>query len=395
MFFGAAQAQHSRTLSIFFEENRGQAPSEARFLARGAGYSMAFTPRGNRLALKHAGKRISFRTNFVGANPSPAIRGDGQQAAKVHYFRGAESFTNIPTYARVSYDEIYGGIDLVYYGNQRELEYDFVVQPGADSNAIAFRFEGTDSVTVDPHGDLLLQVNGAGVVQHKPVVYQDYRGVRKNINGQYRLISADTVGFEIGPYDHRGTLVIDPVLSYSTFLGGDGDDDARAIAADATGSVYITGSTTSMNFPTVAPIQSNSGSQDPNASTSDAFVMKLNASGTALLYSTYLGGADDDASNAIAVDAAGNVTIAGWTASLSFPTTAGAIRRTCSVGSSGNCLDAFVAKLNPTGSALVYSTYLGGTGDDEARGLAVDSAGNAYITGKTASPDFPLTAGVA
>src|SRR4029450_11335585 len=161
----------------------------------------------------------------------------------------------------------------------------------------------------------------------------------------YRLISANTVGFDVGRYDHSETLVIDPILSYSTFLGGNGVDDARSIATDSTGSVYITGSTTSTNFPGVGAIQSFPCNLDTFVDTSDAFVMKLNASGTALLYSTYLGGADDDVSNNIAVDAAGNAIIAGWTASLSFPTTAGAIRRVCSIATGGSCFDAFVAKL--------------------------------------------------
>ena len=285
---------------------------------------------------------------------------------------------------------------MVYYGNHRELEYDFVVSPGRDSNTIALRFDGIQGLALNPQGDLLVQVDGTTLVQQKPSVYQDYRGVRttrKTIDGEYRLISANTVGFDVGPYDHGKALVIDPVLSYSTFLDGNGDDDARSIATDSTGNLFITGSTTSSNFSAVGAIQPSPGNQDPTVGTSDAFVMKLNASGTALLYSTYLGGADDDVSNKIVVDAAGNAIIAGWTASLSFPTTTGAISRLCGVATGGSCLDAFVAKLDPAGSALVYSTYLGGSGDDQARGLAVDSAGNAYITGTTASTNFPVTAG--
>src|SRR5262249_6493047 len=244
------------------------------------------------------------------------------------------------------------------------------------------------------NGDLLVQVDGESVVQRKPVAYQAHGGFRKSVDARYRLVTRNTVAFELGLYDPRGTLVIDPVLSYSTFLGGNSDDDARAIATDSAGNVYITGSTTSTNFPTVTPTQGLPGHQDPDVTTSDAFVTKLNASGTALLFSTYLGGADDDISNAIAVDNTGNVLIAGVTASSAFPTTGGAVRRTCSVATNGSCLDAFVAKLNATGAALIYSTYLGGTGDDEARGLAVDLLGNAYVTGKTASANFPLTNGV-
>jgi hypothetical protein len=393
MLSGAVHLQETRALSIFFEENRGQTHPDARFLARGAGYSLAFTPRGNHVALSHSGKQLSFTTTLTGANSKPTIKGEEKQGGKTHYFRGDRSITDIPTYGRIRYDGIYPGIDLVYYGNQRELEYDFVVSPGGDSNTIALRFDGIQGLTLNPQGDLLVQVDGTSVVQKKPVVFQDYGGARKPIDGQYRLISANTVGFDVGQYDHSQALVIDPILSYSTFLGGNGLDDARSIAVDSTGSVYITGSTTSTNFPAVGAIQLNPGNEDPTAYTSDAFVMKLNASGTALLYSTYLGGADDDVSNKIAVDAAGNAIIAGWTASVSFPTTAGAIRRVCAVATGGSCLDAFVAQLDHAGSGLIYSTYLGGFGDDQARGLAVDSAGNAYITGTTASTNFPATAG--
>jgi hypothetical protein len=388
---GAVHLQKTRTLSIFFEENRGQAPPDTRFVARGAGYSLAFTPRGSQVALSHSGKRLSFATRLMGADSNPAIKGEEKQAGRANYFRGYRSVTDIPTYGRIRYHGIYPGIDLVYYGNQHQLEYDFVVQPGGDSNTIALRFDDIQGLALNPQGDLLVQVYGTTVVQQKPFVYQDNRGVRQTIDGQYRLISANTVGFDVGHYDHGEALVIDPVLSYSTFLGGNGDDDARSIATDSTGSVYVTGSTTSTDFPAVSAIQPAAG--NPAADTSDAFVMKLNAAGTALLYSTYLGGADDDASNNIAVDAAGNAIIAGWTASLSFPTTAGAISSICGVTTYGSCLDGFVAKLNPAGSALVYSTYLGGSGDDQARGLAVDSAGNAYITGTTASTNFPITAG--
>jgi hypothetical protein len=325
----------------------------------------------------------------MGATSSPTIKGEEEQAGKANYFRGDRSVTDIPTYGRIRYHGIYPGIDLVYYGNQRELEYDFVVRPGGDSDSIALRFDGIQGLALNPQGDLLVDVDGTSVVQQKPLVYQDHHGLRKTIDGQYRLISANTVGFKVGHYDHHEVLVIDPVLSYSTFLGGNGIDDARSIATDSAGSVYITGSTTSTNISAVGAIQPYPGNPVPD--TSDAFVMKLNASGTALLYATYLGGADDDVSNKIVVDAAGNAIIAGWTASLSFPTTAGAIRRFCGVAADGSCLDAFVAKLDSAGSTLVYSTYLGGSGDDQARGLAVDSAGNAYITGTTASTNFPIT----
>jgi hypothetical protein len=219
MLSGAVHLQAPRTFSIFFEENRGQAHSDARFLSRGAGYSLAFTPQGSHVALNQSGKRVSFTTTLTGANSDPTIRGEEKQAGMSNYFHGVRSITNIPAYGRVRYSSVYPGIDLVYYGNQRELEYDFVVRPGGDSNAIALRFDGIQGLALDEQGDLLVQVHGASVVQKKPLVYQEYRGVRKTIDGQYRLITANTVGFDIGRYDRSETLVIDPILSYSTFLG--------------------------------------------------------------------------------------------------------------------------------------------------------------------------------
>jgi hypothetical protein len=391
----SAHIRHVGELPLFFEKNRGQAPTEDLFLARGHGYTLALTAQGNRLALRNGRGRSDLRTTLVGAAPATGIRGEEEQAGKVHYFRGTESLTDIPTYARVRYERIYPGIDLIYYGQQRQLEYDFMVAPGADPNSILLHFEGNSDSSIDTDGNLVLQLDQSTVVQHRPLVYQERRGRRKTIQGSYRLLASNTVGFEIGDYDHDANLVIDPILSYSTFLGGaDGDDDARAVATDAAGNIYVTGSTTSTTFPTAGPIQANAGSPDPSLGLSDAFVTKLNPSGTALIYSTYLGGSNDDNSNGIAVDGSGNAIIVGSTASTGdFPTTAGAIRRTCTVGPRGSCLNAFVAKLNPGGSALVYSTYLGGTGDDQAQAVAVDPAGNAYITGKTTSTDFPTTAG--
>jgi photosystem II stability/assembly factor-like uncharacterized protein len=379
-------------LPISFEENRGQAAAGARFLARGPGYSLILTREGNHVVLRGG---VSLIARLIGANANPEIRGERKLPGKVHYLRGKQSLTDIPTYGRVRYDRVYPGIDLVYYGNQHQLEYDFIVKPGSDPQSIRLSFDGADAVRLDDEGNLVLHVRDAQVVQLKPVVYQDIAGVRREIRAEYRLLSHNTIGFEIAPYDRNRTLVIDPVLSYSTYLGGsDGDDDARAVAADSSGNIYIAGTTTSTNFPTRAAFQGNAGSQDPEAEVTDAFVTKLNAAGTALVYSTYIGGTNDDEAGAIAVDSAGNVAIAGSTASTNdFPTTPGALRRTCNLGSNGSCLDAFVAKLNSTGSALIYSTYLGGTGDDDARGVAVDSSGGAYVTGRTTSTNFTTTAG--
>ncbi len=334
----------------------------------------------------------TVRTILVGASSTRSVRAENEQPGRVHYLK-ASSVQSIPTYAQVRYEHVYPGIDLLYYGNQHQLEYDFVVHPGADTNQIRLRFGGSESVHIDAGGNLVLNTGKGVIVQHKPRIYQRSGTSRQEIDGRYQMIAANTVGFHIGGYDHTVPLVIDPILSYATFLGGsNGDDVAQGVTTDAAGNVYITGSTTATNFPTAAPIQPNAGSQDPDAQSNDAFVTKLSPGGT-LIYSTYIGGSSDDTSNAIAVDSSGNAIIAGSTMSSDFPTTAGAVRRTCNTKSAGNCFDAFVTKLNASGSAFVYSTYLGGSSDDEARGIALDAAGDALVLGRTASTDFPVTAG--
>jgi hypothetical protein len=391
---GSLQARSLGPLALTFEENRGQGPVDAPFLARGPGYNIVFTADGNHLVLRHAGHAVAITTRLLDRKAGGVIRGEQPLPGKVNYLRGGLSLTDIATFGRVRYAGVYPGIDLVYYGNQQQLEYDFVVQPGADPNRIAVRFDGADDIRIDDAGNLILRAGMSEIVQHRPVLYQGSGESRKEIAGAYRLLAANTVGFAVGSYDRGAALVIDPILSYATFLGGsNGDDDARAVATDSAGNLYVTGSTTSTNFQTVVPFQPNAASQDPEDGITDAFVMKLNPAGTALIYSTYFGGSSDDESNAIAVDANGNAIIVGSTSSTDFPTSTGALRRICNVGP-GGCVDAFVTMFNSTGTVLVFSTYFGGTGDDEARAVAFDSLGSAYIAGRTDSPDFPLTPGV-
>ena len=384
-------------LPITFEENRGQAHADARFVARGPGYSLLLTASGNEIALRSAQSAISIRTRLLNANLDPRIDGEQRQSGKVHYLRGSDPgrwLTDVPTYARVKYQGVYDGVDLVYYGNQSQLEYDFVVHPGGDPKSIVLGFDGADDLSLDDGGNLVLRSGGAEVVQRKPVLYQYDGGQRREIQGAYRIDAGNEVTFDVGAYDRAETLVIDPILTYSTFLGGsDGVEDARGVATDAAGNIYLTGSTTSTDFRTAAPYQGTASTPDPELGFSDAFVTKLNAAGTALVYSTYFGGTSDDDGRAIGLDSSGNVVIVGVTESSNLPTTAGALRTTCNTSAGGTCSDAFVTKLNSTGSALVYSTYLGGNSDDEARGVAIDAAGNAYVAGKTLSTNFTTTAG--
>jgi hypothetical protein len=288
----------------------------------------------------------------------------------------------------VQYHDVYPGVDLIYYGNQRQLEYDFVIAPGADPGNITLAFTGAQSVALDGDGNLVLHTTGGDVVEHAPVLYQDGPGGRQAVSGRYELQGGDQVGFRVGAYDQRRPLVLDPVLAYSSYLGGSGQDTALGIAVDAAGDAYVTGVTLSTDFP------STPGASQPTLhGPSDAYVVKVNPTGTALVFATYLGGSGPDGANAIAVDAAGNAYVTGQTGSGDFPTTPGAFQ---SINRGTNSNKAFVTKLTPTGTALAYSTYLGGSGDFASTfggGIAVDAAGNAYVTGDTNAADFPTTPG--
>jgi hypothetical protein len=387
-------------IPLAFEANEGQTNSQAKFISRGSGYSLFLTAEEAVFTLRRSDKERSavLRMKPLGANPSPKVTGIEEMESKSNYFIGNDPEkwrTNVANYEKVKYEEVYSGIDLVYYGNQRQLEYDFIVKPGADYREIALRFDGADKVEIDRNGELVLQIGGEQVRQHRPVIYQEENGERLVVAGNYTFKSSREVGFEVGAYDESRPLVIDPVLLYSTYLGGSNSSEiANDIAIDAAGNAYVTGQTTSADFP-ITP-----GAFDTtfNGGTFDAFVTKLNPSGSALVYSTYLGGSGGGISTGpfdqgfgIAVDAGGNVYITGVTNSTDFPTTPGAFDTTFN-----GQADAFITKLNPSGSALEYSTYLGGSGlahGDQGNSIAVDAAGNAYVIGTTSSADFPTTPG--
>ncbi|HWS88856.1 MAG TPA: SBBP repeat-containing protein [Pyrinomonadaceae bacterium] len=385
-------------IPLSFEANRGQTDGSVDFFARGAGYALFLKPSEAVFALRSSdpdSQSKVLRMRLVGSDASAAAVGENELEGKANHLVGDDPSkwrTDVPTYARVSYREVYEGVDLVYYGNQRQLEYDFRVAPGADPRAVTLKFEGADKIDLDANGDLLLKLGEAVVRQPRPFVYQEVAGARREVEGGYDVGADGRVGFSLGEYDRAHTLVIDPVIVYSTYLGDSGTDTANDITVDAFGNAYLCGETTSTNFPTANALDATfAGGQF--AGSRDAFVTKINATGSALVYSTYLGGSGDpvftningdDRCFGIRVDGAGNAYLAGETHSNDFPT-ANAIQATFGGGLS----DAFVAKLNPAGSALVYSTYLGGNIFDAAQGLALDSSNNVYVTGRTTSANYP------
>jgi hypothetical protein len=433
---------------LSFEANQGQTDPQVKFLARGAGYTFFMTSDEAVLALRRKGSDSAVvRMTLVGANPSPQVMGEVELPGRVNYFKNGDSSqqaTDIPTYAKVKYEAVYPGVDLIYYGNsQRQLEYDFRVAPGMNPRTITLKFAGVEAVDIDPAGELVLRTAAGELRQPSPFVYQEVAGKRHAIAGGYVLKGEREVGFQVGRYDASLPLVIDPVIAYSTYLGGSNDEghplygSPSSITVDTAGNAYVTGATASINFPTTA------GAEQTLSGNLDAFVTKLSPAGTAI-YSTYLGGpcedhgrgiavdaagnayvtgrahdgycpegglsagalvaklsptgtlqyfftfggalADTSVGQAIAVDANGNTYITGLTSSSDFPTTAGAFRRTfCG----GYLSDGFVAKVNAAGTALVYSTYLCGDHHESPNDIAIDAAGNAYVAGNTQSHDFP------
>jgi hypothetical protein len=384
-------------LPLSFVANEGQASPRTQFMSAGNGYTVflaaneamvslhgSAAPDGTSPADAPAATVVHMQV--VGARADTPAVGQDQLPGKVNYFVGNNAWqwrTGTPTFARVEYANIYPGINLDYYGNRGQLEYDFSVAPGVDPAAISLAFGGAERLDLDPKGELVLQTGGGPLTQHRPVLYQEVGEVRHEVSGGYVRTGPQQVGFQVGPYDTRLPLVIDPVLAYSTYLGGSGQEDAFGMAVDANGYVYLTGETNSTDFPTTPGAVQG----DYRGQTSNAFVTKLDPSGTSLVYSTFLGGERRDRGNAIAVDAAGNAYIAGRTNSMSFPTTPGAYQTQYG----GDEFDAFVTKLSPAGDQLSYSTYLGGSSQDAAFGIAVDQRSDAFVTGGTQSDDFPIT----
>jgi hypothetical protein len=328
---------------------------------------------------------------LLGANWSAEPRGADPLAGTVSYLRGNDPsrwISGVPTFAKVEFAGVYPGVDLVYYGNQQQLEYDFVVAPDANPDNVRLHFAGARKLELLATGDLAVQATNGMVVFHRPTVYQEENGRRRPIEGRFALLAHNSIGFALGAYDHDQPLVIDPTLVYATYLGGSTAEEALGIAVDASGNAYVTGTTSSADFPVTSGSYQTA---QKSANHTQAFITKLNATGTALIYSTYLGGSDDDDSaNAIVVNSAGNAYVTGIAASSDFPTTPG-VFQAARLTAGGT---AFITELNATGSALVFSTYLGGSfGSESGNGMALDGSGNVYVIGTTTAHDFPVTPG--
>lgn len=383
----SANATTMARLPLQFEANAGQADASVEFLAHGQGYTLFLTPAEAVLALSAPGAGV-LRLQFVGADSEPQVVGVDELPGVVNYYFGrdpAQWRTGIPTFARVAYRDLYPGVDAVFYGHQRQLEHDFVVAPGSDPGVITLRAHGADTLDIEPGGDMVLNMPAGQVRLRRPFIYQELNGVRQPVGGGYVLKGAGQFGFQIAGYDTSRPLIIDPVLDYSTYFGGSGDDYGYGIAMDTAGSVYITGATNSTDFPLVNATQPEFGGGGidcpsdmvPYRLCYDVFVTKLNAAGDALVYSTYLGLPGDDEGRGIAVDAAGNAYVTGQISvnSESLP-------------------DMYIykyilaAKLDAAG-LLEYAVWFGGNGS-KGLGIAANAGGRAYVTGET-TDGFPTT----
>lgn len=384
----SAQALLDR-LPLSFEPNLGQVDARVTFLARSHGLRLFLTPSQSVLTFPRGGSAdLVAPMEFVGADPAVRVVGEEALPGKVNYLLGRDSArwrTDIPTFARVRYRAIYPGIDLIYYGRHGRIEYDFVVEPGAEPSDIRLRFPAAEALSLDADGSLLVRTAGQTLRYLRPLAYQERWGWRDDVPAEYRIEGADTVRFRLGAYDRARRLVIDPVLVYATYLGGSDADSLFGVAVDSFENAYVTGFSRSSDFPSPTRLT-------PFNATEDILVVKVNASGTAIVYATLFGGTSDDEGHGIAVDAAGNAFIAGQSASFDYPTTPGAFQNCHSISCTAptGTWDFVVAKLNPDGNALVYSTFIGRADDNEHRAsLAIDGAGHAYVTGATLSPAFP------
>ena len=378
---GGKRALSHGARELSFEPNQGQTAPEVRYLSHGKRSSLFLTANKAVLLLRRGDRQLALEMRLKGANADPRIEGTDPLPGTVNYFSGGDARkwrTGIPRFGRVLYRSVYPGIDLAYYGTERQLEYDFVVAPGADPGRIAMEVAGHDRASIDAQGDLVLMAEGHEMRQHKPVVYQVHDGRRERVDGRY-VLRGSTVTFALGPYDRSRALVIDPLFGYSTYLGGNKEEDGTGVATDAECNLYMTGTTPSVNFPTTPGAFRVSVPKS-----TQTYVAKIDPDSETLIYSTFLGGDSSTVSTGIVVDAAGNAYITGTQAG-NFPTTAGA-------PGTSNDGRAFVAKLNPSGTQLLYGTTVPGTISGTPNAIAIDRNGAAYITG-TVTAGLKTTAG--
>lgn len=389
----------SLTLNIqplSFAPNAGQTNPVVRFQTRGLGGGLFFTLGEVVLSLSAASKQDGpavVRLRFEGANSTPEVVGLEPLPGRVNYFYGNKPdhwHTNLPTYAGVVYRQLYPGIDLRFDGTSSRLKGTYTLAPNVNPGLIRWRYEGVEKMQVDEDSGNLrltltadpLHAEAPTLIEYAPVAWQEFEGQRAPVKVQYHLQPDNSLSFTLGEYNPAYPLTIDPTLTFSTYHGGSGYENANGIALDGTGNIYIIGETDSTNFPTQNPLY-------PTLRNNwDVFVTKFDPTGSTLLYSTYIGGTNLDTGNDIAVDSAGNAYITGEAGigiglASDFPTTPGAYDRTI------EAVSAFVAKLNPMGSQLLYSTYLGGPSINEGLGIAIDSSDNAYVIGVTNSTSFP------
>ena len=408
--------------ALNFESNFGQYGEAAAFISRGANYYLALSPTEVRVTLQKIApppvadtisgpgvrtqRTVDYRSLLIqlpGANPLSVMTGEGEATGRANYFIGndpAQWRTGVPAYDRVRVAEVYPGIDLLHYGNQQQLEYDFEIAPGANPDAITMRFTGADQIAIGPDGDLVLTLGADELRQPKPILYQTVQGQRREISGGFTLADSHTIKFTVGHYDHSLPLVIDPIVSYSKYLSGFGslnDDVVWAVAVGGDGDVYLAGETMSPGLATTNAYQTNLAGV--LAQHGDVFVTRQNNDVSTRVYFTYLGGNSYEAAFGLAVDAEGNAYLTGYTGSTNFPTSHAIqpnIAGKAPAGFVSPAVDCFISKLGPYGSNLVFSTYYGGSGtgyngvgDDVGFGIALDASRNIFVAGYTSATNFP------
>ena len=383
---GTVAGETVPALPLRFEPNLGQSDPRVAFTSRGSDHTLLMTRRGAVLKLRGPGREDVVRMSFVGASHDPRVAGRGRLEAVSNYLRGSDPsrwITGVPSFSHVVYSGLYDGVDLTFHASSTgELEFDYTLAPGVSPAGIRLAYAGVDSLRVDASGALVLRAGGGEIRQPAPAVYQMRDGVRRQVPAAYVLHDGNQVGFALKGYDAGAGLLIDPVLTYSTYLGGSDNEFAIWSDVDRSGNFYVTGVTSSPVFPTTSGAY-----QTQYAGGDDVFVTKVNPAGSGLVWSTYIGGGSFDVAIGLDVDRAGNVVVTGPTGSTDFPTTPGAYSRQYAGGDS----DTFVTKLDRSGSRLLFSTLLGGTAGEAGFISFFDARGNVFVEGETGSADFPTT----